>query len=156
MKSKFHPRVFAAPALALFASLAVANATSVRSPETVQTYAYSSILWHQLRWLPGPKALVASITFSTLNYASRVEPRHDERFDFSLPGVKFDSNSGIFFVSDAQGQHIPVAALRPKLIGQSIELLPGAQMNVFMRSGEVHVVLLAQKTPIPGERWAEK
>lgn len=135
---------------------ATANPTAVRSPETAQTYADSSILWHQLRWLPGPQMLVASITFSNLNYASKDEPRQDERFDFSLPGVKFEARDGTYYVFGAHGERIGVATLQRQLIGRSIVLLPGAQMNVFKRSGLIHVVLVAGETPIAGSHWVEK
>jgi len=137
-------------------SSATAHPTAVRSPETAQTYADSSILWHQLRWLPRPQMLVASITFSNLDYASKIEPRQDERFDFSFPGVRFDARDGTYYVRGAHGERIGVAALRQEFIGRGIALLPGAQINVFKRSGVVHVVLLAGETPIAGSHWVEK
>jgi hypothetical protein len=156
MKTKYIPLAVAAWVAAGITPLAMADSVAIRSPETAQTYADSSILWHQLRWLPGSQKLVASITFSNLNYVSTDEPRADERFDFSLPGVKFDSKDETFYVSGAHGERIPVAAMQRDLIGYSIKVLPGAQMDVFKHSGLVHVTLVARNTPLHGSRWTEK
>jgi len=132
------------------------TAAAVRSPETAHTYADNTMLWHQLRWLPGSQTLVATVTFSNIDYISRDEPRHDETFDFPLPGVKFDSKTGTFFLSGAHGKAIPVAALRNELIVKGIELLPGAQIDISHRSDRVTLHLVASKTPLSGDRWVER
>ena len=156
MKTKSISLAVAAWVAVGIAPLAMADSVAIRSPQTAQTHADSSILWHQLRWLPGSQTLVASITFSNLNYVSTDEPRDDERFDFSLPGVKFDSKDETFYVAGAHGERIPVAAMQRDLIGYSIKVLPGAQVDVFKRSGSVHVTLVAGNSPLSGGRWMEK
>ena len=156
MKLHLIPLALAAGAVAGFTPLAQAMPVAIHSPQTAQTYADASILWHQLRWLPKSQTLVASITFSNLNYASKAEPRQDERFDFALPGVKFDATNGTFYVMGSGGERIPVAAKQRDPLGYSIRVLPGAQMEVLERSGLVHVTLLAGSAPVSGSRWMER
>jgi hypothetical protein len=130
--------------------------TALRSPETAQTYADNSILWHQLRWLPTSHELVATITFSNIDYMSRVEPRHDETFTFPLPGVKFAANTGTFYISNDRGQAIPVASMHNALVGKEIELLLTTRLVVTNRRGQVAVRLLANQPPSDGDRWVER
>lgn len=130
---------------------AAATPTVVRSPETAQTYADNSILWRQLRWLPASRQLVATITFSNIDYISRVEPRHDETYTFPLPGVKFSPEAGLFTLGGK-----PVARLHDDLIGHSIELLPTARILVTNRSGRLAVRLLADQPTSDGELWVER
>ncbi|HSI15880.1 MAG TPA: hypothetical protein VK961_27780 [Chthoniobacter sp.] len=156
MKVHYLPLVATAGLLMHLTSPASATPTVVRSPETADTYADSSILWHQLRWLPASRQLVATITFSNLDYVSRVEPRHDETYTFDLPGVKFSGDTGVFSVAGAHGQAIPVAQLHTDLIGHSVDILPTARVLVTKRSGHVVVRLLANQTPSDGERWVER
>jgi hypothetical protein len=151
------------PSLAITAGLvmhitppATATPAVLRSPETVQTYADNSILWRQLRWWPASSQLVATITFSNIDYVSRVEPRHDETFTFPLPGVKFTAKTGTFYVSGPQGEAIPVARLRRGLIGQTVELLPTTRMLVTNRSGRVAVRLVTSQPPSAGDLWVER
>jgi hypothetical protein len=117
MKRHLIPLALAACAAAGFTPLAGATPVAIHSPQTAQTYADASILWHQLRWLSKSQTLVASITFSNLNYASKAEPRQDERFDFALPGVKFDATNGTFYVIGSAGERIPVAAKQHDPLG---------------------------------------
>lgn len=135
---------------------ATATPTILRSPETAQTYADNSIFWRQLRWLPSSNQLVATITFSNIDYVSRVEPRHDETFTFPLPGVRFTAKTGTVYVPGPQGHTIPVARLRRGLIGQTVELLPTARMLVTNRSGCVAVRLVTGQPPSAGDLWVER
>lgn len=130
---------------------ASATPTVVRSPETAQTYSDNSILWRQLRWLPASHQLVATITFSNIDYVSRIEPRHDETYTFPLPGVKFSPDTGVFSLGGK-----PVARLHEDLIGRSVELLPTARILVTNRSGHIVVRLLADQPPLDGDRWVER
>lgn len=137
--------------------IGTARPTILRSPETAQTYAdNNSILWHQLRWLPASRELVATITFSNFNYVSRVEPRHDETFNFPIPGVKLSARDTTFCITGAQGEIIPVATLQHGLLGPNVQLLPTARMLVTNRSGCVAVQLIANETPLAGNRWVER
>jgi len=137
---------------------AAATPTALRSPETARTYAdNSSVLWHQLRWLPASHQLVATVTFSNINYVSRIEPRHDETFNFPLPGVKFSEKTGVFSVTGPQGRSIPVARLHSDLIGHSVELLPTARILISNHSGRAAVRLLAdQPFSDDSNRWVER
>jgi hypothetical protein len=156
MKVHYLPLALAAGLSMHLTPPAAATPTVVRSPETAQTYADNSILWRQLRWLPASRELVATITFSNIDYISRVEPRHDETYTFSLPGVKFSPDTGVFTVTGSHGQAIPVARLHPDLIGRSVELLPTARILVTNRSGYIAVRLLTDQVPLDGDRWVER
>jgi hypothetical protein len=123
-------------------SATAANPAAVRSPSTFQTYADNSVSWQQLRWLPGAHELVATLTLSNMNYVSDGEPRHDETFNFPLPGVEFDPGTGTFSVRGRNGRPVPVATLRQQLFVKSIALLPGAQLQVTNHGGQVGVTLL--------------
>lgn len=156
MKAHYLSLAIAAGLLMHLTSPASATPTVVRSPETADTYADNSILWHQLRWLPASHQVVATITFSNVDYVSRIEPRHDETYTFPLPGVKFSADTGVFSLVGAHGQAIPVAQLHADLIGHSVELLPTARVLVTKRSGHIVVRLLADQAPSDGDRWVER
>lgn len=128
-----------------------ARAGVVRSPEVAHTFAFGRMIDHQLRWIPSERALVASVTFSNVDYVSRTEARRDEQFDFFLPGMRFDAGKGIFY--DPAG--VPVAALRHEIFGSEIHLLPGAKIWITNRSGTVHLALSSTEAPRPGLRWME-
>ncbi len=132
---------------------AVASSMALRSPETAHTYADNTLLWHQLRWLPESNQLVATVTFSNIDYISRVEPRHDETYNFPLPGVKFDAKTSTFYAPGG----IPVAVMRPDLIGRSIELLPTARLLITHHPhGQVTVRLLPNQPVSGGPLWVER
>jgi hypothetical protein len=151
MKVHYLPLAISAGLLMHLTSPVSATPTAVRSPETAQTYADNSILWRQLRWLPASQQLVATITFSNIDYVSRVEPRHDETYTFPLPGVKFSPATGVFSLDGR-----PVARLHNELIGRSVALLPSARILVTNRSGHIVVRLLADQPPTDGELWVER
>lgn len=140
--------VSAAACLALVAS---SNGGIIRSPDIAQTYAFASMVDHQLRWIRNRRALVATVTFSNVNYVSRTESKHEERFDFFLPGIRFSPKEGIFY--DSEG--IPVAKLRRVLVGSEIQLLPETKIYVTNRSGTVHLILSTTREPREGLRWVE-
>jgi hypothetical protein len=154
MKVQYLPLAFATGLLTQLS--ASATPTAVRSPETAQTYADNSILWHQLRWLPASHELVATITFSNIDYVSRVEPRHDETYTFPLPGVKFSPDTGVFSIAGGHGQGVPVARLRDDHLVRSVELLPTARVLVTNRGGHIVVRLVADQPPLDGDRWVER
>lgn len=151
MKVHYLPLAISTGLLMCLTPPAVATSTVIRSPETADTYADNSILWHQLRWLPASRQLVATITFSNIDYVSRVEPRHDETYTFPLPGVKYSADTGIFSLNGK-----PVARLQNDLIGHSIQLLPTARILVTNRSGHIAVRLLTDQGPSDGDRWVER
>jgi len=142
--------------LLAYGGLLRASAVAIASPDTAQTYAFSTIIWKQLRWEPAAHMLVASITFSNYEYVSSFEPREDERFDFAFPGVTFDRATGIFYARDHLGKSIPVAELKHEWFFPVIALLPDARISIYKRSGKVKVELTADSEPIPGERWVER
>ncbi len=147
----------AAVTFILFSFLGRLGADEMRimSPDSGQTFSFSSVNWKQLRWAAGSQSLIASITFSNYEYVSRVEPREDDRFDFPLPGVTFDRATGVFSAHD-HSRSIPVAILRREWFFSTIVLLPGAQIVIHKQSGKVRVELVASTEPIRGERWVER
>jgi hypothetical protein len=152
---RYPPSIVAACAAIQLIPLALASPAASCGPETGQTYADNTILWHQLRWLPGSQALVATITFSNIHYVSDNEPRHDETLNFPLSGVRFDSQNGAFFLRDSDGRSIAVAVLRRKLFVQSVELLPNAQVQVMHRSGRIVVGLVVNHNSSGADQWVE-
>jgi hypothetical protein len=155
MKPLYLSMVLAASSALLFPALASATPAVVSSPQTAQTYSDNSMQWHQLRWLPGSQSLVASITFNNVDYASKITRQHEERFDFALPGVKFNQTTGVFYVNGSHGQTIPVAVKQAGPL-PSIKLAPGAQIDVHNNAGRINVSLVASKAPILGAHWAEQ
>jgi hypothetical protein len=123
----------------------------VQSPDVAHTYAVGRVIDHELRWLAGEGALVASVTFSNVDFVTREEERGDDRFDFFLPGVKLDGRTGIFHDPDG----VPVAVLHKEIVGTQIRLLPGARILISNRSGTVHLTLTATTESQPGLRWME-
>ena len=109
---------------------------------------------HQLLLAPESHRLVATLTFSNENYISRVEPRHDETFDFALPGVKLDPRTGVFSVTGSRGQSIPVASLRRESIGIS----PSCPVPVSKSatSTAASPSISSPAANLPGDRWVER
>lgn len=157
MKVHYLPLAIAAGLVMHLTPPAEASFMSLRSPVTAHTYADNTLLWHQLRWLPGSNQLVATVTFSNIDFISRVEPRHDETFNFPLPGVKFDAKTNTFYVSGNSGQIVPVAVMHADLIGRSIELLPTARLLITHHPhGQVTVLLLPSQPISDGPLWVER
>jgi hypothetical protein len=149
--------VHAVVARACLQSLQAAEVTIV-SPDTEQTFAFGSIIDHQLKW-DGAHTLNALITFSTLPYVGKEQPRVDETFAFRLPGVTFDPATRTFYARAARGERVPVAAFRRELIVDSILPLDGTKICVFKKSGHVRVVLTATSWPRVsrgGLHWIER
>lgn len=131
----------------LFPAFLQASVVQVVSPTTAQTFSYSDITWRSLKWSDSRQELTANITFSTYNYVTQNEPLSEESYDFSLPGVKFDKKTNLFFVTTAKGRRVDVAELSRDLIGKSIKPLPGTVILVVKRSGKVVVALTAMSNP---------
>ncbi len=143
--------------LAFVAASIVFPASSVqagvtRSPDVAHTDAFGRMIDHQLRWIQSEDVLVASVTFSNVDFVSRTEARQDERFDFYLPEIRLDAKTAIFY--DTSG--VPVASLRREIIGSEIHLLPGAKISITNRSGTVHLTLTATDAPRGGLRWVQR
>jgi hypothetical protein len=143
----------------LFPVLLQASVIKVVSPTTAQTYSYSDVTWRSLRWSDSRQELTANITFSTYNYVTQFEPLREESYDFSLPGVKFDKKTNLFFVTTAKGKRVDVAELSRDLIGKSIKPLPGTVIYVIKQSGKVVVALTATSAPVTPDffqtHWVE-
>jgi hypothetical protein len=143
MKMRYLPLALAIWPLLGSLSSTAAQPKVLRSPKIAETYSDNSVLWQQLRWLPESHQLVATLTLSNVNYVSDIEPRHDETFDFPLPGVDFDAGTGTFYLRGPHGRSMPIAVVRHALLVKSIELLPGSRINVSNHGGQVAVELLA-------------
>lgn len=137
--------------MTLILAAGTAHAGVVESPTVVHTEALDRIISHQLRWLRGERLLVASVTFSNVDYVSREEPRRDERYDFLLPDVRLDDRTGIFY--DAEGE--PVAAIRHELTGSEIRLLPSSQIRISNESGTIRLTLSVTPGSRQEEPWEE-
>jgi len=123
-----------------------AGQTVVASPDKTQVKAFSDITHPMLRW--SGNALTATITFSNVNYVSSIEARDDEERTFVLPGVKYDSASGVF-----SRNGIPVATMKQGLFGKQINLAPGARIMALDSHGMISLMLVASNEPITGDHW---
>jgi hypothetical protein len=145
--------VAAAPALVR------AETACVVSPDSAQTYSFSTIARKKLIWNEEKNQLEAIITFTNVPYADRTQPKVEEFFSFCFPGVTYDPESGIFHATGESGGKIPVAEWKEGLISDWIEPGPRTQIFVLKRSGVVQVTLAATtetfRNPM-GTRWIER
>lgn len=131
------------------------DAISITSPNHAQTFAYGSMISHQLYLGRAAGDLMAQITFSNSPYYDDDQPRRDESFDFHFPGVQFDSARNTFFAKTGHGEMIPIARVRQGLACGWIDLAPGAKMYLVKESGRVTATLTATDYPRVGTRWVQ-
>ena len=134
---------------------AMADAISITSPNHAQTFAYGSMISHQLYRDGRAAELVAQMTFSNLPYYDDDQPRRDESFDFHFPTVHFDSARQTFFARSEHGELIPVARYREGLVCGWIDLAPGAKMYLVKEHGRVTATLTATDYPRVGTHWVQ-
>jgi hypothetical protein len=134
---------------------AIANATSILSPDHHQTFAYGEMLSHRLYLERSSGELTVRITFSNLPYADDNEPPRDESFDFRFPGIRFDATRRAFFVTDRHGESIQVARFRGDPFCSWVDLAPGAKIYLLKESGRVTAILTATDHPRAGSQWIE-
>jgi hypothetical protein len=132
---------------------AIAGVISVTSPDHAQTFAYGSMIWHQL--YVERNELVVRITFSNLPYYDDDQLRRDESFDFSFPTVRLDSGRRTFVARTGHDELIPVARFREGLACRWVDLAPGAKMYLVKDHGRVTATLTATKYPRAGTRWVQ-
>ncbi len=115
------------------------------SPDTAETYPYSSADRHHLYWSSQRQILYAHVTFSNHMYSGDTEPLDEESFRFDLPGVTFEPDSRKFSVTAGNNHKIPIATLEKGFLGLGsyIRPLPGTQIAIYRNRGEVRVVLTA-------------
>lgn len=134
---------------------ALADAVSIKSPDHAQTFAYGSMISHQLYAGGTTGELGARITFSNLPYYDDDQPRGDEAFDFHFPGVQLDRARGTLFVRSRHGEMIPVARSHEGLLCRWIDLAPSAKIYLLKEHGRVTAVLTATSYPRVGSRWVQ-
>lgn len=138
----------------LFTILGRLHATPVviASPQRAQVKVFSGMANMGLHWNSDADSLVASITFSNVNYVSPGESLGDETVAFALPGVKYDSTDHAFYkVSD--DERIPVATMVAGVFGRRIKLAPGARILALDNHGTISVMLVATREPVTGSQW---
>jgi hypothetical protein len=134
---------------------AIADTSTIISPDHHQTFAYGEMLSHQLYLARAGGELAARITFSNMPYNGDDEPRTDESFDFRFPGIKFDPTRRTFFISGRGGQAIAVAQFRGGSFFSWVDLAPGAKIYLHKKSGRVTAILTATDRARPGSQWIE-
>jgi hypothetical protein len=132
----------------------LASEVRIVSPERAQTYAFGQVVAHQL-FVDNGHVLAARITLSNVSYATKVEPRKDEAFDFHFLGARFDRATKTFCLSSSRKNKIVVATTRPGWLGDAIILDRGSKIYVLEESGRVTVLLTARPEPRPGLQWIE-
>jgi len=133
----------------------MADVISVTSPNHSQTFAYGSMISHQLCRGGTAGELVARITFSNLPYYDDDQPRRDESFDFYFPNVQLNSARQTFSARSRRGKLIPVARYREGMACGWIDLVPGAKIYLLKESGRVTATLTATSYPRVGTRWVQ-
>src|SRR5579871_210063 len=113
----------------------------INSPDTATTFTYGTIKHRQLVWSDAKKTLYAEVTF--VDEQPNDLQAEDDTHRFSLPGVKFDQPHGIFYVTTAQGEVIPIAQRKKAFLVSTIDVLPNAIVRVFHHRGNVSVTLEA-------------
>jgi hypothetical protein len=145
-------------ALALF-GLAIANAygqgLEIVSPNLAYTYAYGDAISHQIERDPLTNEMIARVTLSNYPYAGDRETRRDETFDFTFPGLHFDTARNEFVARTRHQVRIPIAALRPNFPYAGYQLAPNAKIFLVKRSGHVTAILNATAEPRRGGRWVQ-
>jgi hypothetical protein len=121
----------------------VASEIVVKSPDKAKTWAHGSIDSRKLVWKKEQKKLYAVVTFSNAQYAGMGEAAERETFEFSLPGIIYDSAARRFYASDTKGRPVAVAEMKKEFLGQSIQPLPHTLVRVIRLKGNVEVILEA-------------
>lgn len=136
-------------------AVAASHNVTIHSPDSADTYGDNSMLWHQLRWSPRSQQLVATITFSNYHLVSDAEPRHDETFDFRIPGVHFSPDTGTFSIRARGKVPVVIAKLSKRFFIKSIVPADNTQFQISRSSGHIRVTAIVNHNAIPGERWVE-
>ena len=146
------------PGLALFVfAIAGVHGQSLEivSPNHAYTFAYGDAIFHQIERDPFTNEMIARVTFSNYPYAGDHQPRRDEMFDFTFPGLHFDAERNQFVAHTRHQAPIPIAALRPNFPYAGYRLEPNAKIFLVKRSGHVTAVLNATARPRGGGRWVQ-
>jgi len=136
-----------------------AESIQIVSPDTAQTYSFSTIAHKKLLWDDAKQSLQAIITFTNAPYADKDQPKVEEFFSFRFPGVTYDSKSRTFFAKGEKNQRIPVAVWKDGVVSDWIEPGSNAQVFVLKRNGKVEVILAATTKDLKntsGVRWVER
>jgi hypothetical protein len=143
-------------ALFVFAIASVhGQSLEIVSPNHAYTFAYGDAIFHQIERDHSTNEMIARVTFSNYPYAGDREPRCDETFDFTFPGLHFDAERNEFVARTHHRVRIPVAALRPNFPCPGYKLEPNAKIFLVKRSGHVMAVLNATAQPRDGGRWVQ-
>jgi hypothetical protein len=134
---------------------ALANTVSIVSPDHAETFAYGSMISHDLHANGKAGELTARITFSNFPYYGGDQPRQDEMFDFHFAGIQLDRARGTLFVRSKHSGVIPVARFHKGLVFRWIDLAPGAKIYLLKEHGRVTAVLTATSHPRAGSRWVQ-
>jgi hypothetical protein len=146
--------IFLAAMITASASV-MADPISITSPNHAQTFAYGSMISHQLYLDRAAGDLVARITFSNSPYYDDDQPRRDESFDFHFPGVQFNSAQHMFLARSGHGKLIAVARYREGLACGWVDLAPGAKVYLVKESGRVTATITATDHARVGTRWVQ-
>ena len=131
------------------------KASKIVSPNHAYTFAYGDAIFHEIERDHFTNEMIARVTFSNCPYAGDREPRCDETFDFTFPGLHFDAERNEFVARTRHQGPIPIAALRPNFPYAGYRLEPNAKIFLVKRSGHVTAVLNATARPRSGGRWVQ-
>jgi hypothetical protein len=141
--------------LALAVPGAYGQTVEIVSPNHAYTFAYGDAIFHEIDRDHFTSEMIARVTFSNYPYAGDREPRCDETFDFTFPGLHFDAERNEFVARTRHQGRIPIAALRPNFPYAGYRLEPTAKIFLVKRGGHVTAVLNATAQPRDGGRWVQ-
>jgi hypothetical protein len=125
------------------------------SPNHFYTFAYGDAIFHEIERDHFTNEMIARVTFSNYPYTGDREPRCDETFDFTFPGLHFNAERNEFVARTRHQGRIPIAALRPNFPYAGYRLEPTAKIFLVKRSGHVTAVVNATARPRSGGRWVQ-
>src|SRR5947209_19246107 len=97
--------------LALIVPGAYGQSVEIVSPNHAYTFAYGDAILHQIERDRLTNEMIARVTFSNYPWAGDREPRRDETFEFSFPGIHFDAAQNEFFArTSRRGSRIAIGA----------------------------------------------
>jgi hypothetical protein len=118
------------------------DAVVATSPDHPKTWVDGAIRAHQgLHWSPEKHLLLATVTYSTANFADNTHPTEEDTFQLAFPTVHFDSASGRFTAGG-----MLVATLHHGLFGETVSLAPDVDLSIHRHEGVVFAKLLVSRS----------
>ncbi|MDK3162337.1 hypothetical protein QPK87_38190 [Kamptonema cortianum] len=94
-------------------STCLAGTAQLLSPDVQQSYAYGSATSSWLQWDESSQTMTAIINYSNTPYVQNPNNIQTDELTFKIPGVTFDSATGLYSIPGKGGAKIPFARRNP-------------------------------------------